>query len=64
MANPSLSGMSTSAGLMVNYLYDLNLLKERAERFQEFGGKFEYSPSIADILQKGLQYTPDDDSNR
>jgi malonyl-CoA decarboxylase len=37
MANPSTKGLNTSAGMMVNYLYDLNGLEENASSFQRYG---------------------------
>ena len=34
MGNPSLAGLRSSAGMMVNYLYDLPALERNAENFR------------------------------
>mmetsp|Transcript_3933 Transcript_3933/g.4019 ORF Transcript_3933/g.4019 Transcript_3933/m.4019 type:complete len:96 (+) Transcript_3933:1-288(+) len=54
LANPSQSGLSSSAGLMVNYLYerDLIVMERKASEFVTTRGKVPISESIKHILQE------------
>jgi hypothetical protein len=46
MGNGDINGLKASAGLMVNYLYDLDKLRERAENFQDTGGDFHIGDGV------------------
>jgi len=50
MGNPSIAGLSKSAGMMVNYIYDMSLMDERAAIFESERGKFHYSDEVKKIL--------------
>ena len=50
LSNSSSQGLKVSAGLMVNYLYDLKHLDERARKFGADGGAFHTSEEIDRLL--------------
>jgi hypothetical protein len=58
LGNPSLAGMQSSAGMMVNYLYDLPALEANAEHFRRRpaaegqGGGLALGPSVLEILRQ------------
>ena len=52
MGNPSITGISKSAGIMVNYIYDMSLMDDRAALFQAEQGTFHYSDEINKILDR------------
>jgi malonyl-CoA decarboxylase len=58
LGNPSLAGMQSSAGMMVNYLYDLPALEANAERFRRRpttdgkGESLALGPSVLQILRQ------------
>jgi hypothetical protein len=51
MANPSSKGIYSYAGMMVNYLYDMEQLDKRAKQFQDTMGK---SLPLGEDVQKIL----------
>eukprot|EP00602_Paraphysomonas_sp_CaronLab_P004757 CAMPEP_0185022102 /NCGR_PEP_ID=MMETSP1103-20130426/4827_1 /TAXON_ID=36769 /ORGANISM="Paraphysomonas bandaiensis, Strain Caron Lab Isolate" /LENGTH=350 /DNA_ID=CAMNT_0027554037 /DNA_START=251 /DNA_END=1303 /DNA_ORIENTATION=+ len=51
LANTSHTGISTSAGLMVNYKYDLKDQDDNIRLFDESGGSFKIHDRINDILE-------------
>ena len=51
MGNPSIAGISKSAGIMVNYIYDIPLIDDRAAIFKAEKGIFHYSDEIKKILK-------------
>ena len=48
-ADPSAKGLATSAGIMVNYLYDLGAITARAELYSE-SGLVAHSKAVSDLL--------------
>lgn len=57
MGNPSLSGLQSSAGMMVNYLYDLPSLEANAEAFR--GMRVAPGTRVEDLVGKGLALGPE-----
>lgn len=54
MGNPSIAGLTKSAGIMVNYVYDIPLIDNRAALFQAEQGSFHYSDEIKKILNRQI----------
>lgn len=50
MGNVSSSGLKSSAGFMVNYLYDMEHLEDRSDEFIATNGKFHMSDEIKKML--------------
>ena len=51
LADPSLEGLLASAGLMVNYLYDLEKVNENAARYKREPDFLPMGSSVRHILQ-------------
>jgi hypothetical protein len=50
MGNPSENGLKTSAGMMINYLYDLAGLEKNAKEFLNRQDNLPIGPIIEEIL--------------
>ncbi len=49
MGNPSTNGLNTSAGMMVNYLYDMSNIQKYSDEFEN-SGKIEFGEQIKIIM--------------
>jgi malonyl-CoA decarboxylase len=52
MGNPSENGLKTSAGMMINYLYDIEQLEKNSTAFVTNQDSLPIGPMISNVLSK------------
>ena len=55
LGDPSAAGLRASAGLMVNYVYELDAVARRNEAYVE-RGEIDASPEVARLLEPALEH--------